>query len=204
MVTEIRLYVEGARDTTSSSALRNAFGAFLRAAHDEARRRGVRWKVIACGSREEALRDFRIGCRNNPGAANLLLVDAEGPVDSQPREHLVRTLRRVPDDLMDEQVHLMVQSMEAWLIADPDALARYYRDGFNPRALPAAPNVETVPKGDLVPALERATTNTQKGKYHKTRHAFHLLGMIDPARVKERAPHCRRLFDTLRTLLDLP
>lgn len=36
----------------------------------------------------------------------------------------------------DHSLHLMVQCMEAWLVADPDCLKAYYGRGFNERRLP--------------------------------------------------------------------
>lgn len=43
------------------------------------------------------------------------------------------------DGVADEQIHLMVPTMEAWLVADPEALARFYGQGFaiNPTSVAA-------------------------------------------------------------------
>lgn len=95
----------------------------------------------------------------------------------------------------------MVHCMESWLIADPEALAEFYGQGFRVKSLPATPDVEAVPKETIAAALEQATKSTQKGRYHKIRHGPALLGQLDPARVRQRAKHCDRLFVTLETLL---
>ncbi len=44
-------------------------------------------------------------------------------------------------------VHLLAQTMEAWIVADADALSRYYGPGFNARALSRAADLENVAKG---------------------------------------------------------
>jgi hypothetical protein len=91
----------------------------------------------------------------------------------------------------------MVQTVEAWLIADPDALASYYGQGFQRSALSKRQDVEAIPKADLAPSLDRATQRTQKGRYHKIRHCSDLLGRLNPEKVRSRAHHCDLLFTTL-------
>jgi hypothetical protein len=91
--------------------------------------------------------------------------------------------------------------MEAWIVADPDALAAYCGQKFRNNALPKAQNLETVAKNDVAKALEEATRDTQKGSYHKIRHASDLLRLIDQEKVRKRCPRCARLFDTLLKLI---
>ena len=91
----------------------------------------------------------------------------------------------------------MVQAMETWIVADPDALAAYYGQRFLAKALPDTANLENVPRATITNALERATRHTQKGMYHKIRHASEILQRIDPQRVRQRCPACARLFRTL-------
>lgn len=198
---EIRLYVEGPQDVHSAKKLRTGMSAFLCSLRDEARRQRAQWTVVACGHRQDAYRDFKNGQTRYPGAFNVLLVDSEGPFGGSPRAYLAAADRWELSGIPEEQVHLMVQAMEAWFIADPEALAAYYGQGFAGNALPASRNVEEVPKDDLVPALKRATRDTSKGEYHKTRHAFDILARLDPAKVRRRAPHCDRLFETIHRYL---
>jgi hypothetical protein len=87
--------------------------------------------------------------------------------------------------------------MEAWLVADPEALAEYYSQRFNGNALPRRPNLEEEPKTQIYNALENATRQTQKGSYGKIKHASALLKLVSPQRAQERCPHCRRFFDTV-------
>ncbi len=79
-------------------------------------------------------------------------------------------------------------------MADREALARFYGQGFRATALPAREDVEGIPKADLEAALANATRDTQKGSYHKIRHGARILELVDPQTVRARAPHCDRLF----------
>ena len=72
--------------------------------------------------------------------------------------------------ISEDSVHLMVQTMEAWIVADPDALAAYYGQGFRASALPSRPNLEEEDKDDILSALQRAIQNTGKAtKKHRQR-----------------------------------
>lgn len=201
MITELKIFVEGGGEGQDRRFFRQGFSEFLAELSQIARNRNIRWSVIAAGA--EALRDFQISCRNYPDAFSVLLVDAESAVARPPVEHL-RTVRYPKSDtsaLTETNCHLMVQLMEAWFLADHDALAGYYGDGFSRNALPANPNVEKVSKGDVEDGLKTATQNTSKGRYHKMRHAPELLKRIDPGKVRGAAPNCHRLFETLKSKL---
>ncbi len=91
--------------------------------------------------------------------------------------------------------------MEAWFLADPESLSKYYRNGFRKDSLVGNPQVEQIPKADVYEKLKAATRGTQKREYHKTGHAPDLLARIDPELVKAAAPHCKRLFNALLTKL---
>ncbi len=203
MVTEIRIYVEGGGDKESKAELRRGFSNLLGSLRDEARRRRIGWTVVLSGSRSDAFINFRLALAQHPNALNLLLVDSEGPVSRAPREHLVASdgdagyLASVPD----ARCHLMVQAMEAWIIADPEALAAFYGQGFAATAIPGTRNVEQIAKTTVLSSLIRATRNAQKGEYHKTRHAPLILERLDPGKVRHRAPHCERLFAVIEQQL---
>ena len=97
----------------------------------------------------------------------------------------------------------MVQTMETWIVADAAALRSYYGQGFGTSKLPKATNLETVPKPTVERSLDEATEPTQKGRYHKIRHASDLLKLIDVESVKERCTHCQRLFDKIGRIISL-
>ena len=204
-MSEVRIYVEGGGDHADGKArLREGFSGFLRELVDLARRRRIRWSIIACGSRNDAFDDFQLALQTHPNAFNVLLVDSEAPVQTGtgPWQHLlVRDRWQCPDGVEDEQCHLMVQTMEAWLVADRAALARFYRQGFNAGLLPRNQQVEQIDKDTLANVLARATRQTTAGEYHKIRHGAWLIGQLDPATVRAAAPFCERLFATLNRKL---
>jgi len=96
-------------------------------------------------------------------------------------------------DFPAEHIHLMVQCMEAWIVADPEAMSAYYGDGFKASKLPVRSNLEEEPKDSLYCKLADATRGTSKGEYSqanrsKIRHASKLLERLDVARVAARCP----------------
>ena len=199
MVTEIRIYVEGGGDSnTTKSLLRRGFSTFLGELVECARRKRIRWSIIVCGGREQAYDDFQIALRSHPEAFNVLLVDAEAPVRTTPWQHLrVRDDWSQPPGTRDEQCHLMVQTMETWLIADRRTLEQFYGSQFRSGALPSNTSIESVERAALASGLDRATQGTQKGVYHKIKHGAALLERANPMIVRAAAPSCERLFATL-------
>ncbi|MCL5105375.1 MAG: DUF4276 family protein [Armatimonadetes bacterium] len=200
MASEIRIYFEG------DSKLKRGFNVFFRGLVTSARARQVRWHLVAGGSINDTCDDFSLALRKHPNAFNVLLVDADCAVGSTgPWEHLENfsesPLSKLPQSA-DDHLHLMVQLMEAWFIADKVALEHYYGQGFAGNRLPNRPDVESIRKADVMRGLAGATKNTKKGKYHKTKHAPDLLERIDPAKVRACAPWCNRLFETLERIIE--
>ncbi|MBI4299439.1 MAG: DUF4276 family protein [Chloroflexi bacterium] len=199
MTSEIRIYVEGGGDSAFGKAtLRSGFNTFFRSLVDDARSKRIKWAVILLGPRDKCLSAFNTALKTHPDAFNILMVDAEGAVSVEPRQHL---RDRDSWDVLapEENCHLMVQTMEAWFVADFDALSTYYGDSFLGSAIPRTSNVEEIDKITLLSALERASQNTQKGRYNKIRHAADLLGRIDTTLVRQKAWHCDRLFSALKS-----
>lgn len=195
---EIRIYIEGGGDGKETKRqLRIGFSSFLDELRSQAQEKRIRWNIIACGTRRHAYENFMLAQKTRSDAFNVLLVDSEGPVSSLPWKHLAARDGWETDELLDNQYHLMVQVMEAWFMADKQALQRFYGDNFNINSLPRRADIENINKVTIYNALSSATRNTQKGKYEEIRHGAKLLGLIDPARVRHAAPNCRRLFDIL-------
>ena len=149
----------------------------------------------------ETYKGFRNACANGDAGVIVLLVDSEAPVSTDPVAHLKSRDGWDLQGVDGKMIHLMVQSMETWIVADTVALSDYYGQGFQTSALPRHRNLEEVSKHDIANGLARATEGTQKGPYHKIRHARHLLERITPTTVRQRCRHCHRLFETLLNLI---
>ena len=191
------LYVEGGGDGRSLRArFREGWSGFLESAG-----LGGRVKIVRGGGREQTFKRFVTAITSGPpGAAALLLVDSEAPV--APGATVWEHLRdhdhwKRPDGAGDDRAFLMVQVMEAWLLADCGALQRYFGAEFNEHAVKQWPALENVPKATILDALERATATCRK-RYAKGRVSFELLARIDPALVEEACPHARSFLDRLR------
>jgi hypothetical protein len=177
VVTEIRIYFEG------DKALRPGFHQFLSYVIEKAREQKVRFQLIAGKATAEA--DFQAAHDMHPDAWNILLQDSDGPNPGG-----------------KNSVCWMVQLMEAWFLADPEALALYYGKDFASNALKKNRRVEEIPKADLLKCLKQATRKTQKGIYHKTAHAPRILELLDPDKVRKAAPECDRLFREILTEIE--
>ncbi|MBW4645774.1 MAG: DUF4276 family protein [Goleter apudmare HA4340-LM2] len=200
MVKAIRIYIEGGGDGKNTKALiRQGFSQFCKYLVELAKTQKIHWDIIICGSRNNALRDFKNALTSHPDAFNVLLVDAEAPVTIQsPWGHLkIRDNWDIPSGVDDSHCHLMVQAMEAWLIADIETLKKFYGQGFRENAIPKNSCVENIDKDSLEPSLKSATRNTTKGEYHKINHTSKLLALLDVATVRNASPYCDRLFTTL-------
>jgi Domain of unknown function (DUF4276) len=184
---QIRIYFEG------EDALREGFLQFF---VEICERMNNQVKFIAGGG-ENSVSDYKQALESHPDAWNVLLKDSEGPDNGRLFNDL-RRRHKLPANLKDS-VFWMVQLMEAWFLADVDALAGYYGPHSNRRALRANPAVEQVPKSDIYRKLKAATKRT--GGYHKTEDVPQLLRRIKPDRVKKASPNCQRIFDTILSRL---
>ena len=194
----ITIYMEGGGESSSAKReLRIGMSKFLGEIKEAAREKRWRWNVVCCGARDEALDKFRNSRAADAPGIVVMLVDSEGPVNSPPRAHLHERDRWDLNEVDEDRVHLMVQSMETWIVADRNTLSQYYGQGFRANALPSRNDLEEEDKKSVADALKRATERTQKGRYHKIHHAADLLAKADPAKVRERCRHCERLFNTL-------
>ena len=171
----LMLYIEG------GNHLRGPMAQFIRRATGL-----INLKIRPCRSGNDAINK----CSKDTNA--LLLIDSEG-------EDISRLTQSVKSQIgSTNSIFFMVQLMEAWFLADRQALSAYYGQGFNANSLPNNPNIEDVLKRDVEADLRNATRQSRKGAYHKGKHASGLLGWIDPTAVYNACPNFALLVDFLR------
>lgn len=196
----IKIFVEGGGNSNFlRTQCRRGFSEFFCKAGLEGRMPSI----VACGGRSNAYDDF---CTAVDVATDsdfpVLLVDSETAVEgAEPWPHLkTHDGWDRPAEASSDQAHLMVQTMEAWFLADRDTLAGYFGREFRNTALPAREDVENITKDDLYKALKDATRACKnKGQYDKGAHSFDILGSVDPENVQSKSPHARRLVSTLKS-----
>lgn len=198
----IAVYMEGGGDSKEGKArLRQGMSEFVRKVVPQKK---PGWRVVACGSRNDAHDAFVNANNTSPETFNILLVDSEGPVTQPPRLHLKQRDGWKLAGASEDSIHLMIQVMETWIIADPDGVERCYKQSLLKSALPRSQNLEGVEKERIYRALKRATTKTRMGEYRKKiGHVAALLEEIDPEIVRRRCPSCDRLFATLAKRIDV-
>lgn len=194
----VTVYIEGGGDARElRTKCRRGFSDFFR----KAGLAGRMPRLIACGAREKAYDRFCTALGQSDGALVVLLVDSEGPVadnDGSWKHLTERDNWLKPDQATDDNAHLMVQCMEAWFLADKEALAKYFGQGFRRNALSMRPEIEAIPKVDIEQGLKNATRQCKhKGQYNKGRHSFAILAQLDPEKVTAASPYAKQLIDAL-------
>ena len=199
-----KLYIEGGGDghqggsTDLTRRFREAWKKFFSSAG-----LGRRVSIVRGGGRTQTFSRFVSAIsRPTPGTVPILLVDSEGVV--QACHSAWQHLRRQdgwdrPTDASDNQVFLMVQAMETWLLADRDTLGDFFGPRFRANALRQWPQMEEVPKEEILRVLDQATAQCAR-PYAKGRVSFDLLSDTRPARVEAACPHAKQLMDRLRAL----
>lgn len=160
-------------------------------------------RIVACGTRRAAYEHYAHAlAAQNPDEASYLLVDSEGPVTgAEPWAHVA--MRKgdgwsMPPGAREEDLHLMVQVMETWFLADRAALQRIFGKGLRASALPNRDDIENVSKEEVFRALHEASKGSKAGRYGKGQHSFRILAELDPAKLERASPWARRFLETLR------
>jgi len=184
----VRIFVEGGGDNASlKSECRKAFKKLL----EKAGFAGRLPSIIACGGRVQAFEQFQQALRERSFDV-ILLVDSEGPVSqNSPWAHVLHRKGdgwKQPPDASDDDLQLMTECMESWIVADRKHLREYFGDALNENALPARPDIEQVAKKDLYHALHEATKRSSKGSYDKGSHSFKLLADVAPEAIRRACP----------------
>lgn len=142
----------------------------------------------------------------HPTAFCVLLVDSDAPVARNSGAwQFFRQQRgwQRPNNVTDENAHLMVQVMESWFLSDRPTLREYYGSAFREASLPGSPQIEQIPKPDVLNGLRMATRHTKKGEYHKTKHGFDILAQISAEELVRVSPKAARLLKIVRDRTDL-
>ena len=193
----VAIYVEGGGNSRHLKAdCRRAFSTFL----ENAGLKGRMPRIVACGSRNNAFDQFQTRLTKAADKKSiLLLVDSEGPISpaTKPWSHLEkRDPWKCPPGAGDDNVHLMVQCMESWFLADKECLEEHFGPKFRRASLPANPKIEDVPKSDVMSGLKSATKACKSG-YSKGSHSFRILAKVDPQKVKAASLYADRLIETV-------
>jgi hypothetical protein len=156
---------------------------------------GRRVGITACGGRNQTYDAFATAVRQGKYDLAILLVDSEEVVVAKDAwTHLQQRDRWPP---LDAPAHLMVVCMEAWLLADHDALRAHFGNAFDDRKIPKWPKLWAVDRHTLLDKLEEATRERKGGHYGKGRDSFTILRHVDPKKL-EACAHAKGLFDELR------
>ena len=205
----LRIYVEGGGGAAGERC-KKAFASFLRKAGFAGRMP----KVLACGSRQDALEDYEAAIDNGDEA--ILLVDSEGPVDEscqagddfgnwKPWKHLEKAslkanrLKR-PAKADERDCHLMVECTENWSAADTCAVQDYYGAAIPKDELARLEKPELISKADVLKLLKNVARQSPilgKREYEKGKHTFELLKNANPEKVAEKCPWARRFVERL-------
>ena len=169
--------------------------------------KGIHLDFTFCGGRGTSRKKFDSELKiNRTDQICALLVDSEAPfirhagsTDADSRKH--HLIQRAGDEwdlkgVDPNAIHLMVECMETWILADPQALAAFYGQGFPVESLSKRTNLEEESKQEVAGSLDRAISrtkraieNTKKRGYKKVDHGSKLLEKIDPLKVAKRCPH---------------
>ena len=195
---KVRIFIEGGSSgKISDKVFKEAWTAFFAAAGLSGRMP----RIVRGEGRSTTFRKFRTA-RRRTNELLLLLVDSEGPVAAghSAWQHLRNSDNwDQPIGAGDDSAYLMVQVMEAWFLADRDALRRFFGPSLNENHFREWQNLEAVPKDTIYSALEQATRDCQQ-QYQKGKISFQLLGEISPGLVAAACPHADQLLTYLRTL----
>lgn len=175
-----KIYVEGGGNSSLNRECREGFAKLFG-------KLGLSVQFVACGSRNEAFKDFKNAVLQSEDTWPILLVDSEEVVMlPTKREHLTKrdATWQFPDSVAERQVQLMTTCMESWLICDKQTLKEYFGQCFKDTSLPSSHSIEEKDHHEVIEALKAATRDCGKDKgYDKGRHSFKILARLDPQKL---------------------
>jgi len=201
--TSVKIYVEGGADSAKLDAeLRQAFQHLFKGWGLD----GCLPKVVACGSRNDAFKDFETALKKaKHNEKVVLLVDSEEhPTSSLKWQHVVdRDSWKKPDNADESNIYFMAVCMESWLLVDSVALVTFYGRDFKLDKLPKVAShasIEILDKQNIYDGLKNATKGTQKGEYGKGSHSFKILNQLDAQKVIHHGKYAKELYCFLTEL----
>ena len=164
LVKEIRIYFEG------DDALRPGFSQFFADVKTAARERRINFHLIAGGATAERI--IETALKKPSRSLEYFASGQRGSSASQVRRR---------QSLLDGSAHGGVVSGRS---GGACSLLRQ-ETSTAPRSR-RIPESRKFPKSDVLDCLKEASKRTQKGRYHKTKHAPEILQRIDPLKSQER------------------
>jgi hypothetical protein len=207
MVKAVNIYIEG------SGAFREQKAKCRLAFQTLCEKMGFKGKmpsIRACGTRNQAYKDFVNALKINPQAINILLVDSEDTLKNlSPDPHsdiawIHLNLRDGwirPADTEPYQALIMATSMETWIATDREALKAFFGKDLQENALPTLPQIESQNRKEVFKKLEHATRNCKR-PYQKGDQSFKILETLDPATLHQHLTQFQRLKATLDIVLN--
>ncbi len=178
------LFIEGG-NVTRNGDLRQGFGKLLaKVLGDKVKK--VRIKL--CGAKDQAIKAYL-----STDGKKFLLIDLDcGYEEKQSR---IKDLNS--KGCVREEYFFMIQTMEAWLLSQPNVLSKYYGQGIEIKGIQGK-NWQN--QSSPVKILNKLTKSTQKGKYHKVKHGSELLALLDAQSLMDDFPEFKRMIETLKKL----
>ncbi len=196
-----KLFIEGAAQGANSKDLQSRCRAGFRKLLEKCGFQGRMPRLVACGGRGAAFRDFSIAQRNARESDYVaLLIDSEEPMADieQTWSHLKsRDHWDQPDGADNEQVLMMTTCMETWIAADRVALRSHYGANLRENALPALHDMELRDRHQVQEALEHATRDCTNA-YQKGKRSFEVLEQLNPVELRAHLPNfvrCERVLN---------
>jgi hypothetical protein len=152
-------------------------------------------RLISCGPRDSAYRDFKTADSSNNADYVAMLVDSEEPV-SNPEDTWDHLMKRdeweKPDGCDGSHVFLMTTCMETWIAADPDSLIRHYGSCLRKSSLPSLHNIEGRNRHEIQNSLKSATLGCSN-VYQKNKRSFEIPGRLNPEILENNILSFRRM-----------
>jgi hypothetical protein len=204
-VSNIAIFIEGGGTFVREQRhLRVGFEGFFSSLKQLAAQYGKSFRLVACGSRDEAFKAFENERKYDAKTHSFLLVDSEEIATKSVKAHLVdREQHWALTEVAMADLHLMATTMETWIVSDHEALTKFYDQKLKLNKLPVNIDIEKVSKPDVCRDLAAATENCKSGPYHKMNHAPKILGLLNPTTVRHRCSHCDALFKAVQEALPL-